>query len=176
MNVVTYKSYNNRLAEMKDKLIRTKSTICTERAKIYTEAYKKNENKPLIIKRAIALYNTLTEMTVFIGENELIVGNQASKFRAAPIFPEYAVNWIMKEIDEFDKRPGDAFYLTDQDKKDLKEICSYWEGKTMLDKGYSYMTEDMYKVHEAGMVRAEGNLTSGDAHIAVNYEKILRMD
>ena len=175
MNTATIEKYNKRLAEMKDKLILIKSTICTERAKIYTEAYKNNENKPLIIKRAIALYQTLTEMTVFIDENELIAGNQASKFRAAPIFPEYAVNWIMKELDEFDKRSGDAFYLTKQDKNDLKEICAYWEGKTMLDKGYAYMTEEMYKVHETGMIRAEGNLTSGDAHIAVNFEKILKM-
>ena len=167
--------YNKRLAEMKDQLIRTKSTICTERAKIYTEVYKKNENKPLIVKRAIALYETLTRMTVFIDDKELIVGNQSSKFRAAPIFPEYAVNWIIKELDEFDKRPGDAFYLTQNDKDDLKEICAYWEGKTMLDKGYAYMSEEMFKVHESGIIRAEGNLTSGDAHIAVNYGKILKM-
>ena len=171
----TVERYNEQLTEMKDKLIRTKSTICTERAKIYTKAYRENENKPLIIKRAIALYETLTQMTVFIGDNELIVGNQSSKFRAAPIFPEYAVNWIIKELDEFDKRSGDAFYLTQEDKEDLKEICAYWEGKTMLDKGYAYMTEEMYKVHESGLIRAEGNLTSGDAHIAVNYPKILKM-
>ena len=175
MNTATVTEYNKRLDEMKKNLILTKSTICTERAKIYTKVYKENENKPLIIKRAIALHETLTKMTVFIGDNELIVGNQSSKFRAAPIFPEYAVNWIMKELDEFDKRPGDAFYLTQEDKDDLKEICTYWEGKTMLDKGYAYMTDEMYKVHESGLIRAEGNLTSGDAHIAVNYPKLLKL-
>jgi len=171
----TIEKYNKRLAAMKNKLIRTKSTICTERAKIYTKVYKENEHTPSIIKRAIALYDTLTKMTIFIDDNELIVGNQSSKPRAAPIFPEYAVTWIIKELDEFDKRPGDAFYLTQKDKNDLKEICEYWKGKTMLDKGYAYMTKEMYKVHESGIIRAEGNLTSGDAHIAVNYEKILKI-
>jgi formate C-acetyltransferase len=31
------------------------------------------------------------------------------------------------------------------------------------------------EIHESGIIRAEGNLTSGDAHIAVNFEKILKI-
>jgi pyruvate formate-lyase/glycerol dehydratase family glycyl radical enzyme len=175
MNTLTVKKYDERLAEMKDKLIRTKSTVCTERAKIYTKIYKLYERKPIIIRRAIALNETLKEMSIFIDDNELLVGNQSSKLRAAPIFPEYAVNWIMKELNEFDKRPGDAFYLTEKDKHELEEISLLWNGKTMLDKGYSYFSEELNEIHESGMIRAEGNLTSGDAHIAVNFKKILKI-
>jgi pyruvate formate-lyase/glycerol dehydratase family glycyl radical enzyme len=122
-----------------------------------------------------AANETLKEMSIFIDDNELLVGNQSSKLRAAPIFPEYAVNWIMKELNEFDKRPGDAFYLTDKDKEELEEIALLWSGKTMLDKGYSYFNEELHEIHESGMIRAEGNLTSGDAHIAVNFKKILKI-
>ena len=102
----------------------------------------------------------------------MIVGNHSSKLRAAPIFPEYAVSWIMKELDEFDKRPGDAFYLTDQHKQDLKKICAWWQGKTLIEKGYALMSDKVKEIHEAGIIRAEGNLTSGDAHIAVDFQKI----
>jgi hypothetical protein len=52
METLTMKSYDERLAEMKDKLIRTKSTVCTERAKIYTKIYRLYERKPIIIRRA----------------------------------------------------------------------------------------------------------------------------
>ena len=45
-------------------------------------------------------------------KENLIVGNQSSKLRAAPIFPEYVTSWIINELDEFDKRPGDAFFIT----------------------------------------------------------------
>jgi formate C-acetyltransferase len=31
------------------------------------------------------------------------------------------------------------------------------------------------EIHDSGIIRAEGNLTSGDAHIAVNFEKILNI-
>ena len=31
------------------------------------------------------------------------------------------------------------------------------------------------EIHDSGIIRAEGNLTSGDAHIAVNFEKILKI-
>lgn len=164
-----------RIARMREKIISAKSTVCTERAKFYTEAYRENEELPVILRRALALEKTLSSMTVFIDEGELIVGNQSSAVRAAPIFPEYVTSWILKELDEFDKRPGDAFYVTENQKSELRELCRYWEGKTLIERGHSIMSPLNRDIHDSGIIRAEGNLTSGDAHIAVNLEKILRI-
>ena len=164
-----------RIARLKEKILSVKSTICTERAKIYTEVYREHEGAPVILKRAYALEKTLKEMTVFIDEGELIVGNQSSALRAAPIFPEYVTSWIINELDEFDKRPGDAFFVTGRQKQELKELCKWWEGKTLIEKGYSIMSPVNREIHDSGIIRAEGNLTSGDAHIAVNFEKILKI-
>jgi pyruvate formate-lyase/glycerol dehydratase family glycyl radical enzyme len=166
---------SNRIAQLKENVLSATSGVCTERANFYTQIYREHEDKPVIIKRALALEKTLKEMSIFINDGELIVGNHSSKLRAAPIFPEYATAWITKEIDEFDKRPGDAFYLTDQNKAELKTICSWWEGRTLLEKGYALMSDSIKEIHEAGIIRAEGNLTSGDAHIAVNFTKILEI-
>lgn len=165
---------SDRTIKFREKVLQTAPTICTERAQIYTEVYKKHEAKPLIIKRAIALHETLTRMSIFINDEELIVGNQASKLRAAPIFPEYAIDWILEELDNFEKRPGDRFYPSDEAKKQLREILPYWKGKTLIEKGYELMPELMKEIHEAGIIRAEGNLTSGDGHIAINFEKLLK--
>jgi formate C-acetyltransferase len=164
-----------RIARLKEKVISVKSTICTERAKIYTKTYQEHEGSPVILKRAYALEKTLKEMSVFIDEGELIVGNQSSALRAAPVFPEYVTSWIINELDEFDKRPGDAFFVTEEQKKELKELCKWWEGKTLIEKGYSIMSPLNREIHDSGIIRAEGNLTSGDAHIAVNFEKILKI-
>ena len=144
-----------------------------ERAKIYTQAYQGMAAKPLIIKRAMALEATLKSMSIFIDDGELLVGNHACKPKAAPIFPEYAVAWLIDEIDTFDKRSGDAFYLTENDKKEILEICRYWTGKTVDEKGDELMTEEMREIHATELIRAEANLTSGDGHIAVNFEKLL---
>jgi pyruvate formate-lyase/glycerol dehydratase family glycyl radical enzyme len=164
-----------RIARLKEKVISVKSTICTERARIYTKVYREYENSPVILKRAFALEQTLKEMSVFIDEGELIVGNQSSALRAAPVFPEYVTSWIINELDEFDKRPGDAFHVSEEQKKELRELCKWWEGKTLMEKGYSIMSPLNREIHDSGIIRAEGNLTSGDAHIAVNFEKILKI-
>jgi pyruvate formate-lyase/glycerol dehydratase family glycyl radical enzyme len=166
---------SERTARLKEKILSVNSTICTERARIYTESYRENEESPVILKRAYALEKTLREMSVYIDDGELIVGNQSSALRAAPIFPEYVTAWIINELDEFDKRPGDAFFVTEEQKKELREICSWWEGKTLSEKGYSLMSPLNREIHDSGIIRAEGNLTSGDAHIAVNFEKILKI-
>lgn len=167
--------YSKRIKSLRDRVLDTKSSVCTERASFYTEVYKNNEEKPVLIKRALALEETLKKMTIYIDEGELIVGNHSSRLNAAPFFPEYAVEWMLKELDEFDKRPGDAFYLTENTKQEIRKICPFWEGRTTLDKGYALMPDEYKEVHSTGIIRAEGNLTSGDAHIAVNNEKILSL-
>ena len=166
---------SERIAKLKSIILSVPSTICTERAGYFTEVYKEFEGSPVILKRAYALEKTLKKMTIFINNGELIAGNQSSKLRAAPIFPEYVTSWIINELDEFDKRPGDAFFITGEQKQKLKEIFNWWKGKTLIERGYELMSPLNREIHDSGIIRAEGNLTSGDAHIAVNFEKILNI-
>lgn len=167
--------FSERIKKQRDKVLDTRPSVCTERAAFYTDVYRKNEAMPVSIKRALALEATLRNMTIYIDEGELIVGNHSSRLNAAPFFPEYAVSWMLKELDEFDKRPGDAFYLTEDTKEEIRKICPFWEGRTTLEKGYALMPDEYKEIHSAEIIRAEGNLTSGDAHIAVNNEKILSL-
>ncbi len=164
---------SERISILREKVLTTKPSICTERARFYTQAYSENEDQPVIIKRALALEKTLKGMTIFIDDGELIVGNQSSQHRAAPIFPEYAVDWLPEEMNELDKRPGDAFFLTDQHKEDLVDIAAWWKGKVLYDKGRALMSQELRDIQDASIIKATGNLTSGDAHIAVDFYKIL---
>jgi len=163
----------DRIAHLREKVLSTKPSVCTERARFYTSVYRENEEQPIIIKRALALEKTLKEMTIFIDEGELIVGNQSSQHRAAPIFPEYAVDWLPEEMDELDKRPGDAFFITDKHKEELLEIAQWWKGKVLWDKGRALMSQELRDLQDSAIIKATGNLTSGDAHIAVDFYKIL---
>ena len=65
-------SVSERVTRLKSKYLHTKPTVCTERAEIYTEVYKANEAKPLIVRRALALDQTLRQMTITIADSELI--------------------------------------------------------------------------------------------------------
>jgi formate C-acetyltransferase len=166
---------SDRIAHLREKVLSTKPTVCTERARFYTEIYRDNEDQPVIIKRALALQLTLEKMSIFIDEGELIVGNQSSSHRAAPIFPEYAVDWLPEEMDELDKRPGDAFFITEEHKEELKEIASWWKGKVLWDRGRALMSQELRDLQDSAIIKATGNLTSGDAHIAVDFQKILEV-
>ncbi len=165
-----------RIEEMREELLRLVPQVCTERARIYTEVYAAREGDPPILKRAKALAETLSRMSIYLYRDELIVGNQASKVRGAPIFPEYSWDWIEKEIDEFARRPGDIFLVSDEDKRILlEEVLPYWKGKTLYDRAMSIIPETVKTAQDIGVISGRGNITSGDGHIIVNMEKVLRL-
>lgn len=173
MSATLTQTLTGRTAILRDQVIKMRSGICLDRARAYTAVYKQHQDKPVILRRALAIEKTLKEMKIFITPGELLVGNHSSALRAAPIYPEYAVEWILNEIDEFDKRPGDTFFIREDQREELIEICRWWEGKTTLEKGRHLMGETLREIHKTTMIKAEGNLTSGDAHIAINAERLL---
>lgn len=165
----------DRMHSFREELLNAKAMVCTERAKLTTKSYKEHADKPMVLKRALCLENILKNMSIFIEDDTIIAGNQASSNRSAPIFPEYAMDWVIDELDKFEKRDGDIFYITEENKEDLRQIAPFWEKNTLKDKGLSRMPKETKVFYDLGIIKAEGNITSGDAHIAVNYEKVLNL-
>ena len=87
----------NRIDRFQKMMNQRKATLCPERAEIITESYQNSEGEPMIIRKALALDAILTKMTIYIDNDSLIIGNQASTSFAAPIFPEYSFNWVIDE-------------------------------------------------------------------------------
>ena len=163
-----------RMKAYRESLLSARPQVCAERAILTTESYRLHADKPVILRRAYMLQNILEKMTVYIEPETLLAGNQASANRAAPIFPEYAMDWVIRELDEFEKRDGDVFYITEETKETLRSIYPFWEHNTLLDKGLAAIPPKSRVFYDLGIIKAEGNLTSGDAHIAVAYETVLR--
>ncbi|MHC1750600.1 MAG: formate C-acetyltransferase/glycerol dehydratase family glycyl radical enzyme [Cellulosilyticaceae bacterium] len=164
-----------RMKSFREALLNAKPQVCVERAMITTKVYRENQNQPLAIKRALMLKNILEKMTIFIEPQTMIAGNQASTNRSAPIFPEYAMKWVIDELDEFEKRDGDVFYITEENKQKLREIAPYWEHNTLFDKGLAAFPPHSKQYYDLGIIKSEGNITSGDAHCAVDYGKMLQV-
>ena len=72
--------------------------ICVERGKLITEYYRTHTDQVPIIRRANAIDHVLRNMSIYIMPGSLFAGNQASKPRWAPLFPEYEVEWVEKEM------------------------------------------------------------------------------
>ena len=103
-----------RMQAFREAVLDEKPYIDAERALLATEAYKAHQNQPNVMKRALMLQNILEKMSIYIEDKTRIVGNQATKNRNAPIFPEYTMEFVMKELDAFEKRDGDVFYITEE--------------------------------------------------------------
>lgn len=166
-------SLTPRMNKYRDSVLEKKPYICSERALLVTEAYQKNQNQPSVMKRALMLKNILEKMSIYIEDETLIVGNQASSNRDAPIFPEYTLEFVINELDLFEKRDGDVFYITEKTKEDLRSIAPFWENNNLRAKGGALLPEEVNVYMETGFFGMEGKLNSGDAHLAVDYQQVL---
>lgn len=124
-----------RMRNFREELLNAKPMVCVERAEYTTESYRKYAGEPMVLRRALTLENILKNMSIFIEPETLIAGNQASSNRSAPIFPEYAMDWVIEELDKFDKRDGDRFYITEENKQVLRDIAPFWKHNTLKDHG-----------------------------------------
>ncbi len=164
-----------RMESFREELLNAKPQVCVERAMITTQTYQENQDQPLAIKRALMLKNVLEQMTIFIEPQTMIAGNQASTNRSAPIFPEYAMKWVIDELDEFEHRDGDVFYITEENKQKLRDIAPFWEHNTLLDRGLAAFPPHSRLYYDLGIIKSEGNITSGDAHCAVDYGRMMKV-
>jgi formate C-acetyltransferase len=167
---------SKRIQEHKRVLVNiVKPIVCTERARHYTDAYRLHMDKPVAVRRALALALHLQEKTIWIKNDELIVGNQASELRAAPLFPEYTVTWIEQEIDDLASRPDGGFAVSEADKQMIHELCPFWHGLTVHDRSHGLFTEEQKRILATKIMKAEGNMNAGDGHVAVNFELALQL-
>ena len=162
-----------RMNDYRESVLDKKPYICAERALLATEAYQEHQNQPSVMKRALMLKNILEKMSIYIEDETLIVGNQAGSNKDAPIFPEYTLEFVIDELDKFEKRDGDVFYITEETKEQLRSIAPFWENNNLRSKAGALLPEEVQVYMETGFFGMEGKMNSGDAHLAVNYQKVL---
>lgn len=173
-NVEHFGTLTERMKEFREEVLDEKPYIDAQRAILATLAYKENLNQPRVMVRAKMLEKVLDHMSIYIEDKSLLAGNQATKNRNAPIFPEYTMEFVMKELDQFEKRDGDVFCITEKTKEQLREIAPFWQNNNLRARGEALLPEEVRVFMETGVFGMEGKLNAGDAHLAVNYERILK--
>lgn len=173
-NVEHFGTLTERMKKIREEVLDEKPYIDAQRAILATLAYKENLNQPRVMVRAKMLEKVLDNMSIYIEDKSLLAGNQATKNRNAPIFPEYTMEFVMKELDQFEKRDGDVFYITEKTKEQLREIAPFWQNNNLRARGEALLPEEVRVFMETGVFGMEGKLNAGDAHLAVNYERILK--
>lgn len=163
---------NERIARLRTKNLTQQPEICSERAQIVTRAYEKYKDLPPLLLRAKTFEAIMQEMTIWIADDELIVGNQAKMTKGAPVYPEFSVDWIIKELDSFSTRTSSRFLLSEENKAVLRELLPKWQGRTTKDRALSIIPEAA-KEAMASQAFLLSPLSSGLGHISVSYQKLI---
>ncbi|MCD6121819.1 MAG: formate C-acetyltransferase/glycerol dehydratase family glycyl radical enzyme [Spirochaetales bacterium] len=169
---------NTRIQKLREGLIEKIPEICSERAVIFTQCMKKTEGQPIVKRRAQSLYDVLDKMTIFVRDGELIVGNQASTVRGAPVFPEYSVDWIVKEFQgnpyHFSERPCDQFTYTEDAKKKILNTIEYWQDKTLFKNIWNQLPEEAKTAWEINAIDDTWCAAAGLGNVLPDHEMVLK--
>jgi formate C-acetyltransferase len=152
-----------RLQSLKENYLTHKPTITTYRARAITKIAAENPGMPKIMLRAKCFRYCCETAPLVIQDNELIVGAPNGAPRAGAFSPDIAWRWMMDEIDTIGTRPQDPFYISDEDKKIMREeLFPFWKGKSVDE-----YCEDQYR--EAGVWELSGeSFVSDCSYHAVN--------
>lgn len=161
---------------LRQKVITADNYICLERARIVTRCHRETEGENILAQRAKMFDEILKGISVYILDDELVAGHQAGKQRSAPLFPEFAVEWIKQEIDTFETRQQDNFIVPGEVQREfIEEIYPYWKGRTLSDRLFSYLTEEIRLQRYVATVFSVGlHEDGGLGHVALDYEKVIK--
>ena len=105
--------------------------IDVERARYFTESMKQTEGQMLILRWAKAMHHIAANITVYIDDNQLLVGRSGAQGRYGILYPELDGDFLGLALEEMPKRVGAPFSISEADAKIVVEdIAPYWMGKT----------------------------------------------
>ncbi len=177
MGLYTYNAISipktDRISRLVDNLYKKMPEIESSRAILITESYKETENEPIVIRRAKAFEHILENIPIIIRDEELIVGSTTIAPRGCQTYPEFSFEWLEPEFDTVATRSADPFYISEQTKKELREVHKYWKGKTTSDLATAYMAPETLKAMEHNIFTPGNYFYNGVGHVTVQYEKVL---
>ncbi|MCL5057659.1 MAG: glycyl radical protein [Actinobacteria bacterium] len=104
-----------------------------ERMRYYTEAYKASEGQPEVIRRALSVANVLSKGTIFVQEDEFIVGYHAEHPNWVPQYPELSPFTVMDYMQS---------KYSPQPVEEAAEIVQFWAKNSLMAHAQHYYTQD----------------------------------
>lgn len=129
---------NKRVKGLKDSLRVDKYPLCIEKIRLVLESHRQTDGEPQILRRAKSLANVLDKITIFIEDNELIVGNGASKPMGLEIDTEYGI-WSREEIAGL---KNEGYTISQEDEAELHALFQDLKVKTLVGRMGEILYED----------------------------------
>ncbi len=143
---------NSRIQRLRKLSVTTEPTISIERALHETEFYKENLGKYSIpVLRALTFLDHCQRKTLYLGDDELIVGERGPKPKAVPTFPELTCHSV-DDLRVLNTRDMQRYITTEEDIATYaREVIPYWEGRTQRERIFSHVPQEWKAAYEAGM-------------------------
>jgi pyruvate formate-lyase/glycerol dehydratase family glycyl radical enzyme len=156
----------DRIKRLRSASYEAEVTLSTERASLITEFYQANDGKyPPPIMRALAFKHLYENKTIYIGDDELIVGERGPYPKAVPTYPELTCH-SEEDLRILNSRPGTSYRVSEEDIRLYEEnIIPYWRGRTMRDRLFFELPGQWKEAYAAGIFtefmeqRAPGHTT-----------------
>ncbi len=152
MNQKNEGGMNDRVKRLHRQSIDTPTTLTIERALIETAFYKENYGKmPNSILRAKNFYEICKKKTIYIGKDELIVGERGPVPKAVPTFPELTCHSV-EDLHTLNTRELQPYHISQEDIDTYaREVIPYWEGRTQRERIFSHVSKEWEEAYHAGV-------------------------
>ena len=143
---------NERISRLRKESFETRPSISIERAVLVTEYYEENAGKfSTPVMRAMNFKNLCEKKTIFIGADELIVGERGPVPRSVSTFPELNCH-SREDLEILNSRKMTSYSVSPED-IDLyaEKVIPYWRGRSMRDKAFALIPERWKALYEAGL-------------------------
>lgn len=161
-----------RIRKAKDAYVNDMPSISYERARIWTESYKKTEGQSAVIRRAQAFKDVCEQLCVTIFEGELIVGAIGEFRKCGILTPEFSWSWVDREMDNFSTREQDPYQMTAEQRAFVREnIFPYWKGKSVEEAFLARISPETAKVGvDTGIIDTDSKWRQSVGEITPDYK------
>ncbi len=143
---------NGRIRRLRRESLSTPATLSIERALIETAFYKENYGKmPNCVLRARNFYEICRQKTIYIGKDELIVGERGPVPKAVPTFPELTCHSV-EDLHTLNTRELQPYIISQEDIDTYeREVIPYWKGRTQRERIFSHVSKEWEEAYHAGV-------------------------
>ena len=177
--MVNWQEITPRVAKMRERYRNTTPRVCLARYKLVTDFYMHNMQLTGILKRAKNLRNLFEKIPVLVNDDELIVGEQVTSYRASALYPEINFSWLVDELMSGDpaERETDPYILAPEDREYILSTSEFWLHNNMSAMVDEYLPRG-YREHAGNgalMYRERGNSATPVGHFCAGYEKAINV-
>jgi len=143
---------NPRIQRLRKLSVEAEPCLSIERALHETAFYKENYGKYSIpVLRAMNFLDHYQKKTLYIGADELIVGERGPGPKAAPTFPELTCHSV-EDLHVLNSRDQQRYTISDEDIETYaREVIPYWQGKTIRERIFGHVPDEWRAAYEAGL-------------------------